>query len=102
MSNPIARAALLVVALVTAAAGPARAGRHAGRNAACRIDRLTSTEGLRVSVSADGRVLALAPVDDPPQDLRVYPAGPDAVLVAYAGAGEHGPYGSNTLWRIPC
>ena len=102
MSTRIARALLLAAALLVSAAGPARAGKNARGKAACQIDRLTSAEGLRVSVSADGRVLSLAPLDDAPQDLRVYPAGPDAVLVAYAGASEHGPYGGSTLWRIPC
>ncbi len=106
MPKPIARAPLLAIALLAATAGPARAAPRAGKGAttraACQVDRLTSAEGLRISVSTDGRVLSLAPVDDPPQELRVHPAGPDAVLVAYAGAGEHGPYGSSTLWRIPC
>jgi hypothetical protein len=90
------------MALLAASAAVARAAPRPGKKAACRVDRLTSAEGLRVSVSTDGRVLSLAPLDGPPQDLRVYAAAPDAVLVAYAGTGEHGPYGSSTLWRIPC
>lgn len=102
MSKPIARAALIAVALLAVAAGGSAHARGAGKKPGCQVDRLTSGEGLRVSISTDGRVLSLAPLDEPPQDLRVYPAGPDAVLVAYAGAGEHGPYGSSTLWRIPC
>ena len=102
MSKPIARASLLAMALLTATAGTARAAPRTGKKPACQVDRLTSGEGLRVSVSTDGRVLSLAPVDGPPQDLRVYAAEPDAVLVADAGTGEHGPYGSSTLWRIPC
>ncbi len=102
MSKPIARASLLAMALLSTTAGTAVAAPHAGKKPACRVDRLTSGEGLRVSVSTDGRVLSLAPLDEAPQDLRVYPAGPDAVLVAYAGAGEHGPYGSSAIWRIPC
>jgi len=107
MSKPIARVPplavpLLAIALLAATAGAARATPRAEKKAACRVDRLTSGEGLRVSVSTDGRVLSLAPLDGPAQDLRVYAAGPDAVLVAYAGSGEHGPTGSSTLWRIPC
>jgi hypothetical protein len=102
MSTPTARASLLALALLCATAGTALAQPHAGKKPACRVDRLTSGEGLRVSVSTDGRVLSLAPLDGPPQDLRVYAAAPDAVLVAYAGSGEHGPFGSSTLWRIPC
>jgi hypothetical protein len=99
MPIPIARALLLALLL---AASPALAAHRAPKPAACQVDRLTAGEGLRVSVSTDGRVLSLAPLDGPPQDLRVYAAGPDAVLVAYAGTGEHGPFGSSTLWRIPC
>ena len=110
MSRSIARVLPLALLLAAGAARPARAAHRAGPSAArranakaaCKVDRLTSAEGLRVSVSTDGRVLSLVPLDDPPQDLRVYLAGPDAVLVAYAGAGELGPYGSSTLWRIPC
>ncbi len=102
MSIPIARALLLALMVTAGAARPALAAHRAPKPVACRIDRLTAGEGLRVSVSTDGRVLALAPVDEAPQDVRVYTAAPDAVLVAYTGAGEHGPYGSSTLWRIPC
>jgi hypothetical protein len=102
MLRSIVHACLLAMALLASTAAAARAEPRIGKKAACRVDRLTSGEGLRVSVSTDGRVLTLAPLDGPPQDLRVYAAGPDAVLVAYAGAGEHGPYGSSTLWRIPC
>jgi hypothetical protein len=34
-------------------------------------------------------------------ELRVYPSGPDAILVAVV-RGSDVPQGSSTLWRVPC
>jgi hypothetical protein len=56
---------------------------------------------LRIKVA--GRPLVLAPVEnDSPEALRVYPDGPNAVLVAYVGHTENAPHGSSTLWRVDC
>jgi hypothetical protein len=67
---------------------------------ACKVALVPSPKNLRVKVG--NRELSLTPVEKPPQDLRVYPATKDAVLVAYSGHDANGPYGSAVLWRVPC
>ena len=49
------------------------------------------------------REVILTDADGTPQELRVYPGGPDAVLVGYGGRdSQNVPYGTPTLWRVPC
>jgi hypothetical protein len=35
-------------------------------------------------------------------ELRVYPSGPEAILVVHVERDPTGPQGSSTLWRVPC
>jgi hypothetical protein len=74
----------------------------AAESPACAVSMVPSEDRmLRVNVA--GRPLVLTPFDnDSPEALRVYPDGPDAVLVAYVGHTQNTPYGSATLWRVAC
>jgi hypothetical protein len=69
---------------------------------ACAVSMEPSQDRtLRVKVA--GRPLVLTPFDDDsPEALRVYPDGPNAVLVAYVGHTQNSPHGSATLWGVAC
>jgi hypothetical protein len=56
-----------------------------------------------VALRVGGREVTLGQADRAPQELRVYPGGPDAVLVAHGGRdSQNVPYGSSTLWQVSC
>jgi hypothetical protein len=73
---------------------------RASAKPACRVALAPATDSVNVVVR--GRRLSLERMDRPPQEIRVYPFGADAVLIAWAGRSSRGPYGSSTLWKIPC
>lgn len=74
---------------------------HAAEEPACAVTLKPSPAGS-VHVDVAGRALKLGAVDGSVDELRVYPAGADAVLVATAGRGDNGPHGSGTLWKLGC
>src|SRR5260370_15998312 len=73
---------------------------RASAKPACRVALAPPTDSVNVVVR--GRRLSLERMDRPPQEIRVHPFGADAVLAAWAGRSSDGPYGSSTLWKIPC
>lgn len=91
MMRPILLVSLLVVTAPNAYAN----------QPACAAS-LGSPAGDVVRVSVGSREATLDHAVPYPDELRVYPAGASAVLVAYAARTEHGPTGSATLWRVAC
>jgi hypothetical protein len=85
---------------ICALAGPAFSAGRSASVPACKVAFVITAKGPRIRVG--GRELSFTPIDKPPQELRVYPATKDAVLVAYAGHDANGPYGSTNLWRVSC
>ncbi len=68
---------------------------------ACSVTLVASTPSTQ-QVSVGKHVVALEPIDGPPQELRVFPADSNSVLLAYTGRTDNGPYGSSTLWKVAC
>ena len=96
----VSRALLACIALGCALAAPSVAARSTD-TPACAVSLKPSPPGS-VHVDVAGRPLKLGAVDGAVDELRVYPAGADAVLVATAGRGDNGPHGSATLWKLGC
>ncbi|HEV2700341.1 MAG TPA: hypothetical protein VGV09_01830 [Steroidobacteraceae bacterium] len=63
---------------------------------------MDSASGSELRVRVGGRRYVLPVENDGPYELRVYPGGANAVLVAYVSHTENAPRGSSTLWSIHC
>lgn len=98
----------MVVVVAISGSGPAASG-EAGRGGArtsrpaCKVELVATDPSLwEVRIRVGTSELSLGTSNTLAQELVVYPAGPDAVLVAYASSNEHGPSGGPKLWRVTC
>jgi hypothetical protein len=102
MARPfVGRHAGLVLLLACGAAGLGLRG-PADPTPACKVELAPASAAFHLRVRVGERELDLGPVDWEPKELRVYPDGTGAVLVAYRGSDGETPQGGSTLWRIPC
>jgi hypothetical protein len=99
---------MLAVAVVAAASPPLPSHAELLPRLACEPE-LTARSfpdagtGQVVALKVGGREVNLDRADGTPQELRVYPGGPSAVLVAYGGRdSQNVPHGTSTLWQVPC